>query len=186
MSSSSPSQPQRLSLEAMLQICPCVTTDNDAFCRNMRTLTRKGRRSTLMRTSVTANMPAEEGTRQDFMRRCSKSVCASVTKQDTYCRTVSTVIEAVTLGQKGAGRDLGEGTIQRGWVLAGEMGQEAGVVSTLTDLTLEAGMAQGTHNVGVVQVLGNGHLHGGPIWGALYVLVLLWSNNLQAKHQRVT
>ena len=55
----------------------------------------------------------------------------------------------------------------------------ARVGGRLTDLTLEASMAKGAHNVGVVQVLGEGHLHGGPIWGALYVLVLLWSNDLQ-------
>ena len=47
------------------------------------------------------------------------------------------------------------------------------------DLALEAGMAQGAHNVGVVQVLGYGHLHGGPIWGALDVLVLLRCYDLQ-------
>ena len=40
-------------------------------------------------------------------------------------------------------------------------------------------MAQGAHNVGVVQILGEGHLHGGPIWGALYVLVLLWCYDLK-------
>ena len=34
-------------------------------------------------------------------------------------------------------------------------------------------MAEGTHNVRVVQVLGEGHFHGGPIWGALNILVLL-------------
>ena len=53
---------------------------------------------------------------------------------------------------------------------------------TLTDLALKAGMAEGTHNVGVVQVLGDGHLHGGPIRGALYVLVLLRRNDLQTCH----
>ena len=45
-------------------------------------------------------------------------------------------------------------------------------------LALEAGMAQGAHNVGVVQVSGEGHLHGGPVWGTLDVLVLLWCNDL--------
>ncbi len=45
-------------------------------------------------------------------------------------------------------------------------------------------MTQGAHNVGVVQVLGKGHLHGGPIWGALYILVLLWCYDLQ--HQDLT
>ncbi len=45
-------------------------------------------------------------------------------------------------------------------------------------------MTQGTHDVGMVQVLGEGHLHGGPIWGALYILVLLWCYDLQ--HQDIT
>ena len=40
-------------------------------------------------------------------------------------------------------------------------------------------MPEGSHNVGVVQALGQGDLHGGPIWGALDVLVLLWRNDLQ-------
>lgn len=42
-------------------------------------------------------------------------------------------------------------------------------------------MAEGTHNVGVVQVLSDGHLHGGPIWGALDVLVLLRCYDLHTK-----
>ena len=48
-----------------------------------------------------------------------------------------------------------------------------------TDLALEAGMAEGANDVGVVQVLGDGHLHGRPIGGALYVLVLLRRYDLQ-------
>jgi len=44
-------------------------------------------------------------------------------------------------------------------------------------------MTQGTHNVGVIQVLGKGHLHGGPIWCAFDILVLLWCYDLQ--HQNL-
>lgn len=51
----------------------------------------------------------------------------------------------------------------------------------LADLALEAGMAEGAHNVGVGQVLGDGHLHGGPIWGALYVFILLRCYDLQTR-----
>ena len=40
-------------------------------------------------------------------------------------------------------------------------------------------MTQSAHNVGVVQMLGESHLHGGPIWGPLYILVLLWCYDLQ-------
>lgn len=53
---------------------------------------------------------------------------------------------------------------------------------TLTDLALEAGMAKGAHNVGVVQVLGDSHLHGGPIRGTLDVLILLRCYDLQTCH----
>lgn len=49
----------------------------------------------------------------------------------------------------------------------------------LSYLALEAGMAECAHNVGVVQVLGDGHLHGGAIRGALNVLVLLRCYDLQ-------
>lgn len=49
----------------------------------------------------------------------------------------------------------------------------------MTDLTLEAGMTEGSHNVGVVQVLSDGYLHWGSIRGALYVLVLLRRYDLQ-------
>ena len=47
------------------------------------------------------------------------------------------------------------------------------------DLALKAGMTQGAHNVGVVQVLSDSHFHGGPIRSALYVLVLLRRYDLQ-------
>lgn len=40
-------------------------------------------------------------------------------------------------------------------------------------------MAKGAHNVGVGEVLSQRHLHGGPIRGALDVLVLLGGHNLQ-------
>lgn len=45
----------------------------------------------------------------------------------------------------------------------------------------EAGMSHRVYNVGVAQILGEGYLHGGPIRGALYVLVLLWGDDLHTK-----
>ena len=50
-----------------------------------------------------------------------------------------------------------------------------------THLAHEAGMSEGVYNVGVAQVLSEGYLHGGPIRGALYVLVLLWRYDLHSQ-----
>ena len=44
----------------------------------------------------------------------------------------------------------------------------------------KAGMSECMYDVGVVQAAGQGDLHGGPVWGALYILVLLWGYDLQA------
>ncbi len=45
-------------------------------------------------------------------------------------------------------------------------------------LAAEAGVSKGMYYIGVAQAMGEGHLHGGPVWGALYVLVLLWRYDL--------
>lgn len=53
-------------------------------------------------------------------------------------------------------------------------------------LACEAGMSECAYNVGVVQVLGEGYLHWGPVRGALYILVLLWSYDLNSNQPHQT
>ena len=51
----------------------------------------------------------------------------------------------------------------------------------LAYLTVKAGMSECVYNVGVAQVLSQGHFRGGPVRSALYVLVLGWRNDLRTQ-----
>ncbi len=49
---------------------------------------------------------------------------------------------------------------------------------TILYLAVKAGVPEGMYYVGVGQPPGQSYLHGGPIWGTLYVFVLLRRYNL--------